>query len=237
MKIEQSLKINQKSDLEINKIEKEGKKSFISRVFNLVKSPEFIKQGIQFAIVGAIGTLVNLSILYIFTEIFNLLYLFSEAIAFIISVINNYIFNKIYTFKEDLNEKIIKKGVKFTIICFCALIVNLSALFILVEYFRIFYILAEVFAIVCAFSINFMGNRFWTFRNKTVDKKKKKSIYRFFIGILLTFWLFILGLTDLIIGILINDLIFILLGIPLLIVSFIITFKLVLVKHSKKNKK
>lgn len=241
MKILRAQKVMEQENI-YNKKETE---SFISRVFKLVFSPAFIKQGIKFVIVGAIGTFVNLSILYILTEIFGLLYLISETIAFTVSVINNYIFNKIYTFEEELKEKLTGKGIKFTLICVVALIVNLFVLFILVEYFypiffsnsinlTQFFLLAEIGAICVAFGVNFLGSRFWTFKEKSADSESGNDINRFFIASILSLWLIILGLIDLTYGFLRNDLIFILLGLPLLVASALIIIRLIKI-NLKRN--
>ena len=128
-----------------------------------------IKQLIKFAFVGFIGTIVNLSILYTLTEFFHVYYIFSEIIAFFFSVINNYILNKIWTFKEKIEEYLIRKYFQYTTICLIALIINLCILFILVEFFIIWYIFAEVIAIIGGFLFNFIGNKLWTFR-KNNDK-------------------------------------------------------------------
>ena len=138
------------------------------KLISRLLSKPFIKQLIKFACVGAIGTIVNLSILYILTEFFFIYYIISEIFAFIASTINNYILDKFWTFKEKLYEKLIKKYIKFIIISLCALILNITILFILVEYFLIWYIIAELFAICGAFTINFMGNRIWTFKKKNI---------------------------------------------------------------------
>ena len=89
--------------------------NYISRLINLVFSKDFITQGIRFAIVGGIGTLVNLSLLYILTDVYGILYLISETVAFIIVVLHNYLWNNSFTFKEDIKEKVVGKGLKFTI--------------------------------------------------------------------------------------------------------------------------
>jgi len=49
-----------------------------------------------------------------------------------------------------------------------ALVVNISILFILVEFYEIWYIFAEIGAICCAFLVNFFGNKIWTF-NKNIE--------------------------------------------------------------------
>ncbi|MFX1383500.1 MAG: GtrA family protein [Promethearchaeota archaeon] len=204
--------------------------SFISRLLNLVFSKAFIIQGFRFAVVGGVGTLVNLSILYILTDIYGILYLISEAIAFTISVIHNYFWNKSFTFEEDIKEKVIGKGIKFTVICIIALIVNLTVLFILVEFFGIFYLIAEVGAICIAFFVNFFGNRFWTFRHKARTDNPNKQMNTYLVEFILACSLFLLGIMDIYFGYAKNDLIYILLGIPLIIVFIITNIRIIVIK-------
>lgn len=207
--------------------------SAISRLLRLVFSKQFIKQGIRFAIVGGIGTFVNLSILYILTDIYGILYLISEAIAFIVAVIHNYFWNKSFTFEEDIKEKVIGKAMKFSIICILALIVNLMVLFILVEYFRIFYLYAEVGAIGIAFFVNFLGNRFWTFRHRVKTDNPLKQGNNYLVEFILAMGLLLLGIVDIYFGYVNNDWIYFLLGTPLIIVFILTNVSLIIIKTRK----
>ena len=215
---------------QLTKSDQATSESFVSRLLNLVFSKAFIIQGIRFAVVGGVGTLVNLSLLYILTDIYGLLYLISEAIAFTVSVIHNYFWNKSFTFEEDIKEKVIGKSVRFTIICIIALIVNLTVLFILVEFFGIFFLLAEVFAICVAFSVNFFGNRFWTFRHKVKTDNPHKQMNIFRVEFILACGLFLLGIIDLYFGFVRADFIYIILGLPLIIVFIITNLRLLIIK-------
>lgn len=220
------------------------KKSFLSRLIHLAFSKAFIKQGIKFAIVGGIGTLVNLSILYIFTDIIGILYLISGAIAFNVALVNNYILNKMWTFEENIKERIVGKVVKYAIICIIALSVNLLVLFVLVEFFLIYYLFSQVGAIIAAFMINFIGNRFWTFRNNTnndkIHQEIEVKIKRKLVAFIMASWLLILGLVDVIIGIIKLDIVVLLgislnimlyLGILLIIIAIIILIRLIFGKY------
>ncbi|MFX1504269.1 MAG: GtrA family protein [Promethearchaeota archaeon] len=214
----------------MNKSNQAQSESFISRLLNLFFSKTFIIQGIRFAVVGGIGTLVNLSLLYILTEIYGILYLISEAFAFTVSVIHNYFWNKSFTFEEDIKEKVVGKGMKFTIICIIAMIVNLTVLFILVEFFGIFYLLAEIGAICVAFFVNFFGNRFWTFRHRIKTDNPRKQVNIYLVEFILASGLFILGITDIYYGCAKSDLIYILLGLPLIFVFIITNLRLLIIK-------
>ena len=124
------------------------------------------KQAFKFALVGGIGTFVNIGILFFFTEYFQIFYILSEVIAFIVSGIHNYLLDKLWVFKEKVKAQVGVKYVQFLTISVFSLIINLLVLYTLVEYYHLWYIYAEVIAIMFGFLINFFGNKLWTFRIK-----------------------------------------------------------------------
>ncbi len=122
-----------------------------------------ITEFFKFALVGLIGTVINLLILYFLTEFFGIYYLFSAVVAFIVAASNNFILNKIWTFKEKIRDKILSKYVKFFSISITALLVNLFFLYIFTEFLGIYYMISQIIAIGIALIINFLGNKIWTF--------------------------------------------------------------------------
>lgn len=124
---------------------------------------KIISQFIKFSVIGFLNTIINLAVLYMLTEFVGIYYLFSAVIAFIVAVTNSFIFNKIWTFNENINYKTKSRYIKFFIISISALLVNLSLLYILVEFFEIWYIQAQIIGIITNLLINFLGNKIWTF--------------------------------------------------------------------------
>lgn len=61
---------------------------------------EVILQFFKFALVGLVGTFINLTILYILTEHFKIYYMISAVIAIGTTLITNFLGNKIWTFHE-----------------------------------------------------------------------------------------------------------------------------------------
>jgi len=144
---------------------------------SIIFSESTLKQFAKFIIVGGIGTLINLGILYLFTDIFGYFIIFSEILAFIVVSINNFILNKVWTFKENLHDRIVRKYIKFIIISLMAFFVNLIILFFLVEHFSLWHILAAFLGILCAFIINFTGNKLWTFHK--MEQEEEEDILAF----------------------------------------------------------
>ncbi|HUI86905.1 MAG TPA: GtrA family protein [Nitrososphaerales archaeon] len=56
-------------------------------------SKQFMTKGVKFAFIGAIGTVLNLAILYGFTTYAHVYYLLSELVAIIIVFAFNYVGN------------------------------------------------------------------------------------------------------------------------------------------------
>lgn len=113
-------------------------------------------QFIRFALVGASGTVVMLGTLYIFTEYARLNYYLSYAIAFVLAVSNNYLWNTIWTFRQDKSFRALSK---YAGVSLFTLIVNETILFILTGIFGIWYILSAVVGVIAAFGINYTLSR------------------------------------------------------------------------------
>ena len=122
-----------------------------------------IKEFVKFGIIGGIGTLVNIAILYLLTEKAGVYYLISAIFSFIVAVSGNFILNKIWTFKESVKLEIGKKYLQFGLVGISALLVNLFFLYVFTEIFGIYYIISQILAIGIALIINFLGNKIWTF--------------------------------------------------------------------------
>lgn len=121
---------------------------------------EFIK----FALVGVLNTFIHLAILFVLTEYFNFYYVFASLIGFIIAVTNSFILNTVWTFKKDIKYKTSFRYGKFFIISITAIFINLSLLYLITEIFGIWYILSQVISTSFSLIINFLGNKFWTYK-------------------------------------------------------------------------
>ena len=126
----------------------------MKRIFN-----EFIK----FSFVGASGVLVNLAVLYLFTEFLKVYYIISALFAFFIALTGNFILNKIWTFRERFSHETFHKYEKYFVVNVFALLINLVFLFLLTEFVGLHYIISQLIAISITLSINFIGNKLWTF--------------------------------------------------------------------------
>jgi dolichol-phosphate mannosyltransferase len=136
---------------------------YLKQILGLINSSRELNRIGKFLIVGFIGTIVNVSILYLFTEkVFGgstvLIagtvpsYLLSSMVAMESAIISNFIFNEHWTFKDRRNKNdmisVIKRGIKFNMCRLTGVVINVIILFSLTEFFRVYYILSSIIAIL-----------------------------------------------------------------------------------------
>lgn len=126
----------------------------------------------KFAIVGASGTALNLFFTWIFTEYVHLFYVLSAALAIEMSILWAFALNSRITFAYQFKKPghfALALG-KYHGVALGGMCINLTVLYILTEFFGVFYLVSELAAIIVAFGFNYpMCARFvWTY-NATVS--------------------------------------------------------------------
>lgn len=127
------------------------------------QKPSF-QQFVKFVMVGITSSVINLALLYSFTEFLAVFYLYSAALSLLISSVNGYTLNHKWTFKTEEKRRHHSSYGKYLILITCTYFINLSVLGFLVESFGIWYIFAEIIAIFVALIGNFFGSKFWAFK-------------------------------------------------------------------------
>lgn len=117
----------------------------------------------KFAIVGAVGAVVNLAV-YKGLLYAGLHYLLAATISFLVAVTSNYSWNRIWTFR-DRRAGVAAQGARFLVVSTLALGANLLLLHLLVRAGTGKF-LGQAIAIVLVTPVNFIGNRLWSFRRR-----------------------------------------------------------------------
>lgn len=89
----------------------------------------------------------------------------SVVLSFLLAVINNFVLNKIWTFRNRSN-KVRRQFAKFFIVSSIGLGLTLLCMYIMTDLMHIHYIVSKVITSLVVLSWNFLGNKHWTFRNK-----------------------------------------------------------------------
>ena len=123
---------------------------------------------VKFGLVGVSGIAVNMGVLWFLTELIGLDYLVSSVIAIFLSILNNFIWNDRWTWRERRLPGIrafLIRFLKFSLVsCITAYVGNWGILYSLTRFLNVHYLVANLIGIAAASILNFIFNHFWTFR-------------------------------------------------------------------------
>jgi dolichol-phosphate mannosyltransferase len=151
---------------------------YLSHVWSLLKESQSTSaQLARFCVVGGLGILVNLAILWLLVELGAMWYMAAATVSFMAAVTFNFIGNKVFAFRDDRKAAltVASQYVKFIMVSVGSLLVNLAVLFVLVDVAGLWYVLGQVVAIVTATAGNFLGNKLWTFGTRTPAPARVKA--------------------------------------------------------------
>lgn len=120
-----------------------------------------IVQFVKFGIVGVSNTAIGLGIYYLMLWL-GFAYLIANTVSWVISVFNAFYWNNRYVFKNDTHwfKALIKTYVSYG----ASFIAGSILLIIYVEVFNISDRIAPLLTLVLSIPMNFLMNKYWTFR-------------------------------------------------------------------------
>lgn len=124
-------------------------------------------QGIRFALVGCVNTLVDMGVyaLLTLTPFFTAHYLAAQTISYSCGVLNSLWMNKSFTFREKK-----AMGAKRVALFFAVNLVSLGvsslALYLCVDRFGLGRMAGKCVAVVCSLGVNFVLNKLLVFQEK-----------------------------------------------------------------------
>jgi dolichyl-phosphate beta-glucosyltransferase len=153
---------------------------------NILKNvPQSVFGFLKYAIVWWIGTWVDVFIVYILAIRLEYPLYWSTAIAFVAAASNNFVLNKIWTFR-DVWGRYKRQYMKFLLVSTLGLWLTLISMGILVELLHFPIIVAKLTTSVIVLSWNFLANKYWTFATKlTLDYIDSGSKYPLFLSIII----------------------------------------------------
>jgi putative flippase GtrA len=136
----------------------------------LERRPQELTRFLKFATVGAIGMVVDLTVLNVMHKVFGLPLLVANSISFTVAVISNFTWNRLWTFPESRERPIGKQLGQFAIVNIIGLAINNLVLWVVFNLIKGFipdpwdYNLAKIVAIGVVLFWNYSVNRAWTYR-------------------------------------------------------------------------
>ena len=128
------------------------------------------RQFVKFAVVGGIGTIVNLVVLKASLFLWGRLVgdptltveLMASGLAFAVAVVNNYLLNRWWTFRST--GSFAGEFLKFLTVSIAGLGLNELAFWVFRGQIGIGVLISQCLAILCVLPFNFIANKLWSFR-------------------------------------------------------------------------
>ncbi len=133
------------------------------RVRHGMRHPANWLQFVRFGVVGASGYVVNLAVFTLAVHPLGVQYRLAAVLAFLVSVTNNFWWNRHWTFgARDGHAGF--QAARFFVVSGLAFLFSLLVLVLLVEWAGLPKVLAQALAIVAATPLSFLGQKLWSFR-------------------------------------------------------------------------
>lgn len=129
-----------------------------------------VQRFLKFSVVGAIGAVVDFSVLNFGIQVLGLYKGIANAISFSMAVMSNFTWNRLWTYPESRQKSIVPQLSQFFAVNVVGLIIN-EVIFLSLDHFVFApwgtwgYNLSKAIAIGVVWFWNFYVNRIWTYRD------------------------------------------------------------------------
>jgi putative flippase GtrA len=165
-------------------------------VMSLFTSHRERKRFLKFSFVGITGTIVDFGVLNLFRLVFNVPLVWSQGISFVCAVINNFLWNRYWTYPESRSKGAPKQLMQFFLINVIGILIRTPLIPWFDELILNFlttakitlplknYVISQNLALAVSILIvtfwNYFANRYWTYSNipsgeKPVQESKQNS--------------------------------------------------------------
>lgn len=126
----------------------------IKKLFKEKTDNVFI-QFFRYLFVGGFAAIVNIGMLYVFTDILYLYYLVSNILSFILGLIVNYLLSKKFVFQDETSISKTKEFIIYTIIGVIGLGLDTLFVWLFTDLTKIYYMLSKLISTAFVFIWNF----------------------------------------------------------------------------------
>ncbi len=124
-----------------------------------MKNKKLFTQIFRFLIIGGTAFVIDYALLYILTEYFDIYYLISSTISFIVSLIFNYIASIKWVFKTKEEDSQTKKLTIFITLSIIGLGINQLIMWTLSDLLTIYYMISKIVATAVVMCWNFITRK------------------------------------------------------------------------------
>ena len=127
---------------------------------------KLMEQIVRFGIVGVIAFVIDYAVLQVLTEVAGIHYLISSAVAFLVSVIFNYILSITFVFETDKSKSKVAQFSLFAVMSAGGLGINQLMMWLLSDIMFIPYQLSKFFATAVVMVYNFVTRKLFLERKE-----------------------------------------------------------------------
>ncbi len=153
---------------------------WILKKFEIETKADFYKvfwQFFKFGMVGVSNTVVSMAIYYLFLWIDEDLYLVGSIVGTVVSILNAFIFNELFVFSgnsRDIKSLAARLGKTYISYGGTSILSNVL-LWIEVAFLSISKVYAPVINLFITIPLNFVINKFWTFKKSRNQKSEDEE--------------------------------------------------------------
>ncbi len=132
---------------------------FLRRIIAIFMSSGEWRRMIKFMFVGLSGVIVTEGLLWLFTDTYGVYYVISALLSIEIAILNNFIWNETWTFKDRVHGSgrgTIQRFLKFNLSRVLGMMISVSLMTFLTEVYSIHYLISNLSAVFIVFVINYL---------------------------------------------------------------------------------
>lgn len=131
------------------------------------KLPQKIRFLIRYGISGATGAFIQITTDMLAVDVFGAHYQVGVVVGFCIAVTVSFLLQKYWTFRDGGREHLEIQLISYVLIAIGSLVANVLLMYVFVEQFELFYLVAQILTIGIVVGLSFLLNNFITFRHST----------------------------------------------------------------------
>jgi putative flippase GtrA len=135
----------------------------IKKIYKTFEKNENLRQVATYTVIGSFAVLLDLTLFYIFVNLFNIWYILAAALSFTILAIITFYLHKNFSFRHKGGHNKLR-FIIFFLIASGSLLFGSLLLYILVDKFKIWYLTAAVLVKLVVVFWSFLMNKYVTFR-------------------------------------------------------------------------
>ena len=144
------------------------------KIFLINDTENGILQFFRYFFVGGIAAFANFLFLYIFTDVFQIYYMFSNILSFLIGLIVNYVLSKKFIFRIDAGDKKVEFLI-YGLIGGTGLVFDTGLMYLFTDIIGFHYLISKVLSTAIVFIWNFLARKYFYANAKNGKKWENKK--------------------------------------------------------------